>query len=274
MTELGTACVALHARPPLRQSWLGLALTSGLLHHSHRHTAPAWDVGIQGHHPQETRQKPSPTPFLTEGTLSTESTSYPGCFQFVRLEFCTQDCSTWEITAGETWSAEKHHTNQTNQVPGARRKEINPRLDSWHRNGGSWVLQPVCGLATQTPNHSAYFCCVQVQWVCISGQHTPHNDPSIKLNWEEQTNLSNRLITGQVSEWWPLVRHASHQMDWNLPLKSQCRLTRSKLIRLFSLSIVFQRAKYCSTYPVSSETSQSGSKSYSTDGWSSHSLCF
>lgn len=85
--ELGTACVALHARPPLRQSWLGLALTSGLLHHSHRHTAPAWDVGIQGHHPQETRQKPSPTPLLTEGMLSTESTSYPGCFQFVRLGF-------------------------------------------------------------------------------------------------------------------------------------------------------------------------------------------
>lgn len=138
--------------------------------------------------PQETRQKPSPTPFLTEGTLSTESTSYPGCFQFVRLGFCTQDCSTWEITAGETWSAEKHHTNQTNKVPGARRKEINPRLDSWHRNGGSWVLQPVCGLATQTPNHSAYFCCVQVQWVCISGPHTPHNDPSIKLNCLRRAN--------------------------------------------------------------------------------------
>lgn len=186
--ELGTACVALHARPPLRQSWLGLALTSGLLHHSHCHTAPAWDVGIQGHHPQETRQKPSPTPFLTEGTLSTESTSYPGCFQFVRLGFCTQDCSTWEITAGETWSAEKHHSNQTNKVPGARRKEINPRLDSWHRNGGSSVPQPVCGLATQTPNHSAYFCCVQVQWVCISGQHTPHNDPSIKLNLLRRAN--------------------------------------------------------------------------------------
>lgn len=192
MTELGTARVALHAQPPLRQSWLGLALTSGLLHHSHRHTAPAWDVGIQGHHPVGNQgKKPSPTPFLTEGMLSTESASYPGCFQFVSLGFCTQDCSTWEIAAGQTWSAEKHQANHTNEVPGARGKEINCRPDSWHRNGGSWELQPVCGLAghqTRTPNNSAYFCWVEVQWGCISGQHTPRNDPSIKLNHLRRAN--------------------------------------------------------------------------------------
>lgn len=161
MTELGAACVALRAQPPLRQRWLGLALTSGLLHHSHCHTAQKWDVSIQGHHPaRKLRQKSQPHTIPDCGVLSTEPASQPGCFISASLGFCQQNCSTREITAGETWwSAKKHQANQAKQVPGVKIKEINPKLGSWHRNGGSWEQQPICGLFTQTPSH---FCWVEL----------------------------------------------------------------------------------------------------------------
>lgn len=165
MRELGAAWVALPCTASLRQSWLGLALTSGLLHHSHCHTAQKWDVSIQGHHPARKSQgkNPSLTPFLMEGMRNTEPTSQSGCFIFAGLGFCQQNCSTGEITAGEIWwSAKKHKANQTKQVPGVKRKEITPKRNSQNRNGGSWEQQPVHGLATQTPNPSAYFCWVEL----------------------------------------------------------------------------------------------------------------
>lgn len=124
--------------------------------HSHCHTAQTWHGSIQGHRPaRKPRQKTQPHTIPDGGDASAEPASQPGGL------YLQVSGSANRTAAHKKLLLEKPGVQLRNTKPIKLNKCLvwneKKQTPKWHRNGGSWEQQPVCGLTTWTPKQSAYF---------------------------------------------------------------------------------------------------------------------